>query len=153
MNPIEHIWDALGRRVAGHQPPPQTLQELKKALLEEWDRIPQFEINSLIDSMSQRTEKRLYHPNEVDFLGLETKSLDTEFNQNFERLGAGNLTEAELVSKPEEISNVIEEVVDLSRQKNLQVDSDGAQELLDPHDQELTIDDLIEMHNHKSKTL
>ncbi|GFT70068.1 transposable element Tcb2 transposase [Trichonephila clavipes] len=25
MNPIEHVWDALGRRVAGHQPPPQTL--------------------------------------------------------------------------------------------------------------------------------
>ncbi|GFY19810.1 transposable element Tcb2 transposase [Trichonephila clavipes] len=24
MNPIEHVWDALGRRVAGRQPPPQT---------------------------------------------------------------------------------------------------------------------------------
>ncbi|GFX23782.1 hypothetical protein TNCV_3597241 [Trichonephila clavipes] len=22
MNPIEHVWDALGRRVAGRQPPP-----------------------------------------------------------------------------------------------------------------------------------
>ncbi|GFW94648.1 transposable element Tcb2 transposase [Trichonephila clavipes] len=30
MNPIEHVWDALGRRVAGHQPPPQTLQELEE---------------------------------------------------------------------------------------------------------------------------
>ncbi|GFV57028.1 transposable element Tcb2 transposase [Trichonephila clavipes] len=53
MNPIDHVWDALGRRVAGHQPPPQTLQELGKALLEEWDRIPQLVINSLIDSMLQ----------------------------------------------------------------------------------------------------
>ncbi|GFW45078.1 transposable element Tcb2 transposase [Trichonephila clavipes] len=26
MNSIEHVWDALGRRVAGRQPPPQTLQ-------------------------------------------------------------------------------------------------------------------------------
>ncbi|GFV24664.1 transposable element Tcb2 transposase [Trichonephila clavipes] len=34
MNPIEHVWDALGRRVAGRQPPPQTLQELERALLE-----------------------------------------------------------------------------------------------------------------------
>ncbi|GFS63814.1 transposable element Tcb1 transposase [Trichonephila clavipes] len=25
MNPIEHVWDTLGGRVAGHQPPPQTL--------------------------------------------------------------------------------------------------------------------------------
>ncbi|GFX51528.1 transposable element Tcb2 transposase [Trichonephila clavipes] len=54
MNPIEHVWDALGRRVAGHQPPLQTLQELERALLEEWDRIPQPVINSLIDSMPQR---------------------------------------------------------------------------------------------------
>ncbi|GFT92781.1 hypothetical protein TNCV_739681 [Trichonephila clavipes] len=37
--------------VAGHQPPPQTLQELERTLLEEWDRIPQLGINSLIDSM------------------------------------------------------------------------------------------------------
>ncbi|GFU96064.1 transposable element Tc1 transposase [Trichonephila clavipes] len=45
---------ALGRRVAGRQPPSQTLQELERALLEEWDRIPQLVINSLIDSMPQR---------------------------------------------------------------------------------------------------
>ncbi|GFU50285.1 transposable element Tcb2 transposase [Trichonephila clavipes] len=54
MNPIEHVWDALGRQVAGRQPPPQTLQGLERALLEEWDRIPQLVINSLIDSMPQR---------------------------------------------------------------------------------------------------
>ncbi|GFX63243.1 transposable element Tcb2 transposase [Trichonephila clavipes] len=46
--------DALGRRVADRQPPPQTLQELERALLEDWNRIPQLEINSHIDSMPQR---------------------------------------------------------------------------------------------------
>ncbi|GFT93256.1 transposable element Tcb2 transposase [Trichonephila clavipes] len=54
MNTIEHVWNALGRRVAGRQLPAQTLQELERALLEEWDRIPQIVINSLIDSMPQR---------------------------------------------------------------------------------------------------
>ncbi|GFW62335.1 transposable element Tcb2 transposase [Trichonephila clavipes] len=54
MNPIENVWDALGRQIAGHQPPPQTLQELERAVLEEWDRIPQLVINSHIDSMLQR---------------------------------------------------------------------------------------------------
>ncbi|GFX86265.1 transposable element Tcb2 transposase [Trichonephila clavipes] len=54
MNPIKHVWDALGRRVAGRQPPPKTLQELERALLEEWNRIPQLVINSLINSMPQR---------------------------------------------------------------------------------------------------
>ncbi|GFW59379.1 transposable element Tcb2 transposase [Trichonephila clavipes] len=28
MNPIEYVWDSLGRRVAGRQPPLQTIQEL-----------------------------------------------------------------------------------------------------------------------------
>ncbi|GFX81091.1 transposable element Tcb2 transposase [Trichonephila clavipes] len=54
INPIEHVWDSLERRVAGRQPPPQTLQELERAILEEWDKIPQLVINSLIDSMPQR---------------------------------------------------------------------------------------------------
>ncbi|GFW74756.1 transposable element Tcb2 transposase [Trichonephila clavipes] len=54
LNPIEYVWDSLGRRVASHQPPPQTLQELERDLLEEWDKIPQLVINSLIDSMPQR---------------------------------------------------------------------------------------------------
>ncbi|GFX91298.1 transposable element Tcb2 transposase [Trichonephila clavipes] len=54
MNPIKHVWDSLGIRVAGHQPPAQTLQELERAILEEWDKIPQLVINSLIDSMPQR---------------------------------------------------------------------------------------------------
>ncbi|GFX97609.1 transposable element Tcb2 transposase [Trichonephila clavipes] len=30
MNPIEHVWNSLGRRVAGRQPPPQTLQNWKE---------------------------------------------------------------------------------------------------------------------------
>ncbi|GFY28112.1 hypothetical protein TNCV_4394461 [Trichonephila clavipes] len=42
-----------------------------------------------------------------------------------------------------EISNVIEEV---SRQLNLEVDSVFVQELLDFHNQELTMDELTEMH-------
>ncbi|GFW44213.1 transposable element Tcb2 transposase [Trichonephila clavipes] len=35
MNPIEHVRDAQGRRVAGRQIPPQTLKELERTLLEE----------------------------------------------------------------------------------------------------------------------
>ncbi|GFX67438.1 transposable element Tcb2 transposase [Trichonephila clavipes] len=44
INPIEYVWDARGRRVVGRQPTPQTVQELERALLEEWDRIPQLVI-------------------------------------------------------------------------------------------------------------
>ncbi|GFX94877.1 hypothetical protein TNCV_2379501 [Trichonephila clavipes] len=47
--------------------------------------------------------------------------------------------------KNDEIGNVIEEVVDIARPVNLEVDTDDVQ-LLDSHNQELTIDELIEMH-------
>ncbi|GBN20743.1 Transposable element Tcb2 transposase [Araneus ventricosus] len=36
-NPIEHVWDALGRAIATRNPPPRTIQEMKTALLNEWD--------------------------------------------------------------------------------------------------------------------
>ncbi|GBM03981.1 Transposable element Tcb1 transposase [Araneus ventricosus] len=33
LNPIEHVWDMLGRRIAGRSVPPGTLHELQQALL------------------------------------------------------------------------------------------------------------------------
>ncbi|GFS69439.1 transposable element Tcb1 transposase [Trichonephila clavipes] len=53
MNPIEHVWGALGRRVAGRQPPPQTIQELERALLEEGDRIPHLVIKGTWHPLSK----------------------------------------------------------------------------------------------------
>ncbi|GFY13656.1 transposable element Tcb1 transposase [Trichonephila clavipes] len=41
LNPMEHVWDMLGRRIAAHQPPPTCLPELRRALLDEWCNIPQ----------------------------------------------------------------------------------------------------------------
>ncbi|GFT72557.1 transposable element Tcb1 transposase [Trichonephila clavipes] len=35
LNPIEHVWDMLGRRIAARQPPPTCLPELRRALLDE----------------------------------------------------------------------------------------------------------------------
>ncbi|GFX99643.1 transposable element Tcb2 transposase [Trichonephila clavipes] len=40
MNPIEHVWDALGRRVSGRQPPPQTLQIWKELFWESGTEYP-----------------------------------------------------------------------------------------------------------------
>ncbi|GFT41165.1 transposable element Tcb1 transposase [Trichonephila clavipes] len=36
LNPIKHVWDMLGRRIADRQPPPTCLPELRRALLDEW---------------------------------------------------------------------------------------------------------------------
>ncbi|GFU22206.1 transposable element Tcb1 transposase [Trichonephila clavipes] len=32
LNPIEHVWDMLGRRIAARQSPPTCLSELRRAL-------------------------------------------------------------------------------------------------------------------------
>ncbi|KAJ4444360.1 hypothetical protein ANN_06152 [Periplaneta americana] len=51
MNPIEHVWDMLGRRVKNRRPRPESLQELRRALGEEWELIPQEDIANQIESM------------------------------------------------------------------------------------------------------
>ncbi|GFY17893.1 transposable element Tcb2 transposase [Trichonephila clavipes] len=54
LNPIEHVWDMLGRRIAARQPPPTCLLEFQRALLDEWCNIPQDQIDNLILSMPRR---------------------------------------------------------------------------------------------------
>ncbi|GFX75462.1 transposable element Tcb1 transposase [Trichonephila clavipes] len=54
LNPIEHVWDMLGRRIAAREPPPTCLPELRRALLDEWCNIPQDQIDNLILSMPRR---------------------------------------------------------------------------------------------------
>ncbi|GFX37696.1 transposable element Tc1 transposase [Trichonephila clavipes] len=56
LNPIEHVWDFLGRRLADRTLPPVTIRELRLALQDEWAAMPQQLINTLILSMSRRCE-------------------------------------------------------------------------------------------------
>ena len=53
-NPIEHCWDQLDRAVRQRDPAPSSLQELRAALLEEWENLSQRNVNKLIDSMPRR---------------------------------------------------------------------------------------------------
>ncbi|GFV89296.1 transposable element Tcb2 transposase [Trichonephila clavipes] len=41
FNPIEHVWDFLGRRLAARTLPPVTIRELRLALQDEWAAMPQ----------------------------------------------------------------------------------------------------------------
>jgi transposase len=41
QNPIEHVWDQLGKRVRRRPNPPITTKQLEQALVEEWDNFPQ----------------------------------------------------------------------------------------------------------------
>ncbi|GFX96271.1 transposable element Tcb2 transposase [Trichonephila clavipes] len=56
LNPIEHVWDFLGRRLATRTLPPVTIRELRLALQDEWAAMPQQLIDTLILSMGRRCE-------------------------------------------------------------------------------------------------
>ncbi|GFY36098.1 transposable element Tc3 transposase [Trichonephila clavipes] len=54
LNPIEHVWDMLGRRIAAREPPPTCLPELRRTLLDQWCNIPQDQMENFILSMPRR---------------------------------------------------------------------------------------------------
>ncbi|GFX86053.1 transposable element Tcb2 transposase [Trichonephila clavipes] len=56
LNPIEHVWDFLGRRLAARTLPPVTIRGLRLALQDEWAAMPQQLIDTLILSMGRRCE-------------------------------------------------------------------------------------------------
>lgn len=56
MAPIEHVWDALQRRLQHLQQAPTTRQELVRALTREWQNIPQIFLARLVGSMRRRCQ-------------------------------------------------------------------------------------------------
>ena len=60
LNPIEHAWDMLQTAVSSRRVQPASVQELRQALLEEWDQIPQYKIRRLISSMQRRSQAKIF---------------------------------------------------------------------------------------------
>ncbi|GFW26392.1 transposable element Tcb2 transposase [Trichonephila clavipes] len=56
LNPIENVWDALGRQVAGRNYPPTNKNTLIRALTKEWDKLPQQVLDNVVQSMVRRVE-------------------------------------------------------------------------------------------------
>lgn len=54
LNPIEHVWDILGRRIRKREPAPETIPSLQIALLEEWNNISQEKIANCVQSLPRR---------------------------------------------------------------------------------------------------
>ena len=56
LNPIEHIWDMLGRRILVRKPPVQSIRQLEAALHREWQQLSQQDIRRLTGGMRRRVE-------------------------------------------------------------------------------------------------
>ena len=56
LNPIEHLWDELGRRVRARPVQPQNLRQLEIALHQEWAQIPQNVVSRFVHSIRPRCD-------------------------------------------------------------------------------------------------
>ncbi|GFT11539.1 transposable element Tc1 transposase [Trichonephila clavipes] len=56
LNPIENVWDALGRQVAGRNYLPTNKNTLIRANTKEWDKLPQQLLDNVVHSMVRRVE-------------------------------------------------------------------------------------------------
>jgi transposase len=54
LNPIEHLWNQLDKRVRQQQPPHQTLNQLRQMLQQKWRTIPRNNVRNLIEYMPRR---------------------------------------------------------------------------------------------------
>lgn len=54
INPLEHVWDILQRRICDRPVQPLTKEELTRAHIEEWAQIPRHAIRKLIRSFNSR---------------------------------------------------------------------------------------------------
>ncbi|GFU90855.1 transposable element Tcb1 transposase [Trichonephila clavipes] len=70
LNPIQNLWDALGRAVSSRFPPPATLIELETTLQEEWWLLNSAGVDHLIESMVRRE------------MFLEEKDIDEYLDQS-----------------------------------------------------------------------
>ncbi|GFX16785.1 transposable element Tcb2 transposase [Trichonephila clavipes] len=51
LNPIENVWDALGRQVSGRNYPTTNKNTLNHALTEEWDKLPQQLLDNVVQNL------------------------------------------------------------------------------------------------------
>lgn len=57
LNPIEHVWDLLGRRVREQDPSPSNIAELEQSLVNIWANIGQNQFRNFVQSMPRRVQE------------------------------------------------------------------------------------------------
>ncbi|GFX85736.1 transposable element Tcb2 transposase [Trichonephila clavipes] len=85
LNPIENVWDALERQVAGRNYPPTNKNTLIHALTEKWDKLPQ----QLLDNVVQKTHE---DPVETALHIQEANMDDTTQTKKLQHKAAGYMT-------------------------------------------------------------
>ena len=74
MNPIEHVWDFICRKIYRRNPKCQHIDELRSAILQEWQHFPNERLRRIVRSMSRRVIE--LHNKRVDILVIDFDALD-----------------------------------------------------------------------------
>lgn len=61
LNVIENAWDMLQRAVNAHNPPPHSLEEVRRVVEEEWARLRQQSLRKLVSSVPKRCREVIQH--------------------------------------------------------------------------------------------
>ncbi|GFV27462.1 transposable element Tcb2 transposase [Trichonephila clavipes] len=69
LSPIENVWDALGRQVAGRNYPLTNKNTLIRALTEEWDKLPQQLLDNVVQSVCALLVEWLHQQTKLPHLG------------------------------------------------------------------------------------
>ncbi|GFW83799.1 uncharacterized protein TNCV_669121 [Trichonephila clavipes] len=78
LNPIENVWDALGRKVAGQNYPPTNKNTLIRTLAEEWDKLPQQLLDNVVQSHSVTVNGDRYRAMFTNFFIPELNNNDVQ---------------------------------------------------------------------------
>ena len=57
MNPIEHVLDQVKRQWDQHDPPCQNHNELRAAIMQEWNLSPQNKLQRLVQGLRRRVDE------------------------------------------------------------------------------------------------
>ncbi|GFU05230.1 QLQ domain-containing protein [Trichonephila clavipes] len=56
INPVEHLWDELERRLRSQPNQPSSLQALTSAVMDAWKAIPMLTYQKLVESLLKRVQ-------------------------------------------------------------------------------------------------
>ena len=78
INPIEHVWYFIGRKINQRNPKCQNIDELRTAILQEWQQFPQERLRRRVRSMTRRVTE-LHNKRDglvIDFYALRIRTID-----------------------------------------------------------------------------
>ncbi|GFU58895.1 hypothetical protein TNCV_547671 [Trichonephila clavipes] len=83
LNPIENVWDSLGRQAAGRNYPPTNKNTLIRALTEEWDKLPQQLLDNVVQTRISKAKRRKRVTRDMSTLKNSMLELAAKFDDNY----------------------------------------------------------------------